>query len=1013
MTTSHFSPIQNNQPAVPATWNNPMGELDQAINTHDHNPGIPDSGGDIDHSFLTNSGSNTHAAIDAHIGSTGNPHQVSLSQASAVGGNISPLQVRADAIEAATNDVLGPSSTLQNNLNRLRYRLNQFYGTAGVTSSLTGHTHNPSISGDGGMVVQTGVQYDSSEQEIPTGQTSLHPSILDNLGHIRYDLRQLKNGIGFADQSITSAHIQNKALTSLDLADRSVDENILGWGAVAPRNMKACRVSARSDAATKSLVVDIDSGVYYLGSQTAITAGKQTFSFAGLLPSIADVARIDVLYMDSVGQVLRQAGTPGANPSPPVAPNDTLPLAQVYLRGVASTTVSGIYDTNADTGFTPNDSYIYRDIRPFLNLSGTGGGGGTTLSRWEPVVNATPTTSANGTNTTFTMSDTFIANTTSVTVNGTIYQRVASGATGNQYVEGVALNTIIFPTAPANGAAVRVSYFKGSSNPINNMVWSSTPGGTINGTNLAFTTTDAFIAGTLIVFEGTSTTDQMERLIPGVHYTEDTSLTGFTFTAGNAPPTGSILRAQYARADFATNNADSVDGFHASATATANTLLPLNSSSQLPASVTGSSVSLANPGNAAAPFYPSLTATANQIPVVNATSGLVLPGLVQLPIGSAYRITKNGSDSGTDPRMTTAGTVTNTTLRVVVGTGGLEVRDNADANTLFFVANGGTITYSINGITLPNTAPATFTKNTTGNNSILRMSSGDIFQIVGANGGVGIRNNADTSTIWSIDNTGNVTGTGNLSAIGASFSTLAISGTTTLTGAVTTSGNVTVGGTLTAQAASGSVPGLLSTTFFNLLNGATDVATANTLVKRTAGGYIYGTYINTTAGDNLTSQPYMLFGRTSADGFIRTFNPAYATVGWANALAPGQADRIKLDALNTTTGTDPNSWSYTYTLSGKRIFSRRVLITPPASAETSLFTTTAPYGYYIHQGSLQYSVAGISTQAVTFGMRYGAGAGTGNPTNQTQFQITARDRDGSLLSTRSDYFSIELVFVEN
>src|SRR5688572_21878571 len=118
MANSHFVPIPNNAPAVPETWNRPMRELDEAISTHDHNPGVADSGGPIDHAFLTNVGSNTHQAIDAHIGSRSNPHETNLSQASAAGGSITPQQVRVDTAELETNDALTTTSTLQNNLNR-------------------------------------------------------------------------------------------------------------------------------------------------------------------------------------------------------------------------------------------------------------------------------------------------------------------------------------------------------------------------------------------------------------------------------------------------------------------------------------------------------------------------------------------------------------------------------------------------------------------------------------------------------------------------------------------------------------------------------------------------------------------------------------------------------------------------------------------------------------------------------------------------------------------------------
>lgn len=49
--------------------------------SHDHNGG---DGAQINHTTLSNIGSNTHAQIDTHLGSTSNPHSVTASQAGAV-----------------------------------------------------------------------------------------------------------------------------------------------------------------------------------------------------------------------------------------------------------------------------------------------------------------------------------------------------------------------------------------------------------------------------------------------------------------------------------------------------------------------------------------------------------------------------------------------------------------------------------------------------------------------------------------------------------------------------------------------------------------------------------------------------------------------------------------------------------------------------------------------------------------------------------------------------------------
>src|SRR3990167_34786 len=61
------------------------------------------------------------------------------------------------------------------------------------------------------------------------------------------------------------------------------------------------------------------------------------------------------------------------------------------------------------------------------------------------------------------------------------------------------------------------------------------PSGAVNGSNTSFTTANAPVAGTLVVYEG-----GVRKLL-----TTDFSLSGSTITMTYAPPTGSYLRCDY------------------------------------------------------------------------------------------------------------------------------------------------------------------------------------------------------------------------------------------------------------------------------------------------------------------------------------------------------------------------------------------------------------------------------------------------------------------------------------
>lgn len=109
------------------------------------------------------------------------------------------------------------------------------------------------------------------------------------------------------------------------------------------------------------------------------------------------------------------------------------------------------------------------------------------------------------------------------------------------------------------------------------------PTGSVNGSNTAFTTSSNYIAGSLEVYKN----GIRLKAGSGNDYTE----TGTnSFTMATAPLTGAQLLVDYLVTPASSGNADTVDGLHASSTATANNLYPLNSNSQFPYDVLGTSL---------------------------------------------------------------------------------------------------------------------------------------------------------------------------------------------------------------------------------------------------------------------------------------------------------------------------------------------------------------------------------------------------------------------------------------
>lgn len=192
------------------------------------------------------------------------------------------------------------------------------------------------------------------------------------------------------------------------------------------------------------------------------------------------------------------------------------------------------------------------------------------------VKNEVPGGSVNSLNTAFTTASAFATGSLRVYKNGI---RLKGG--GVDFTEGSSAFTMV--TAPATGTTLLVDYdvYNSAYNVgTNSIIVGEVPSGSVNSSNATFTTARAYIAGSLAVF------------INGVaqarttHFTETTPGSGI-FTMGDAPTTGDIITVNYQYNLNPSGNSDTVDGIHASTTATANQLYPLNSNAVFPAGAVG------------------------------------------------------------------------------------------------------------------------------------------------------------------------------------------------------------------------------------------------------------------------------------------------------------------------------------------------------------------------------------------------------------------------------------------
>lgn len=189
------------------------------------------------------------------------------------------------------------------------------------------------------------------------------------------------------------------------------------------------------------------------------------------------------------------------------------------------------------------------------------------------VMNETLVGTVNGTNKVFTTAQTF----TSVA----IYKNGVRMTPVNDYTV-TGSNQITFITAPITGTIVAADYTTTNSFSVtgsNSFVRKQVPAGLVNGANMVFTTASPYIPGTLEVF--------INGLRQGITHAVETTPTTGVFTLDVPPQTGDVVEVGYMIAGVPSANSDTVDGFNASATPTANTIPVLDGGAKLPISTMG------------------------------------------------------------------------------------------------------------------------------------------------------------------------------------------------------------------------------------------------------------------------------------------------------------------------------------------------------------------------------------------------------------------------------------------
>jgi len=149
--------------------------------------------------------------------------------------------------------------------------------------------------------------------------------------------------------------------------------------------------------------------------------------------------------------------------------------------------------------------------------------------------------------------------------NRSALDNVSGTNTGDQYADGVTIT----------GDGTLADPFVGVGS--NELITDETPTGDVNGSNLNFTASHAYTPGTMQVYINGV------KQVRGTHFTEVGP--GYTiFTMSEAPLAGDVISINYQTTISTSGNADTVDGFNANSTPTANTIPVLDANGKMPVS---------------------------------------------------------------------------------------------------------------------------------------------------------------------------------------------------------------------------------------------------------------------------------------------------------------------------------------------------------------------------------------------------------------------------------------------
>lgn len=126
---------------------------------------------------------------------------------------------------------------------------------------------------------------------------------------------------------------------------------------------------------TPDMTLKINSAKVYFDETPLIFGGGNTPTMTAPTTN----PRIDLIVINSAGTLSVIQGSEAASPSPPAYPTDKMPICEVYHR---------VGETNIKTDDDSTNGYIYRDVRPYLAISGTQGslpGDTTEAQTWDTV----------------------------------------------------------------------------------------------------------------------------------------------------------------------------------------------------------------------------------------------------------------------------------------------------------------------------------------------------------------------------------------------------------------------------------------------------------------------------------------------------------------------------------------------------------------------------------------------------------------------------------------------------